>query len=108
MYIHTYIYMCVYVYTYNYISLLLSRAGTQHYSPSFMGARFARIGLLDWSIGERVTVPPLPNPAIWVGWIVIGISKLVRSSRVSLLIIRRSVLAREWSSAKYHVAFCDI
>ena len=88
---HIYIYIYIYIYT-------------QYYSPGLMGGRFVRTGLLGGSIGERVVCPPPPSPVIRSDWIVIGSSKSVRSCGVSLLIIVRSFEAREWSSAKYHVA----
>jgi len=64
----------------------------RHHSDSIsltleVTARLVRSGLLDGTIGERVTVPPAPSPVIRCGWIVCGISKSVRSCGSSLLII---------------------
>ena len=81
------------MYTYPSVCIYI-RAGTQHYSSSLSGRFLVRDGLLDWPTGADPTGSSnLPL-----------ISNVVRSAKGSSLIILRSLLAREWSSAKYHVA----
>ena len=81
------------MYTYPSVYIYI-RAGTQQYSSCQAGVLFLRDGLLDWPTGAD----PMGSSNL-----VCAISNVVRTSGVSSLISLRSLLAREWSSAKYHV-----